>query len=185
MQVFLKDFAKLKLFVLIFWKFRHTFFIIQWLLTHLKESILIQHSIETIQQLGSRQKAELCIRDACDIPEFLATPTFAISRKAWVYPSWFFIILITISSIKFTVKQRGHLSITYARLGGGRLKAKTYKFVWRVSENYCPCVHATYAPSYCFYDIEKFWCNLNSFQLLIRSSYTSTITAYSGFSSSL
>ena len=46
LRVFLKDFAKLKLSVLILWKFRNTIFTFQWLLLQLKESIAIQHTIE-------------------------------------------------------------------------------------------------------------------------------------------
>ena len=72
-----------------------------------KRHSTILHWIKT--QLGSWQKTELCIRDSCNIPEFLPTTTIITSRKVLIYPSsWFFISLIIIFRIKFTVQLRVH-----------------------------------------------------------------------------
>ena len=60
LQTFPKDFAKLKLFGFIFWKYRNSV-----LLSPFSdlESTIIQQSIEKNQQPGGRRKSELDIKD--------------------------------------------------------------------------------------------------------------------------
>ena len=64
LQVFLKDFAKLKLSVLTVWKFKNTIFIFQWLLLQLKESIIIQHPIGK----STRQEVDRKSNYASEVP---------------------------------------------------------------------------------------------------------------------
>ena len=121
----------------------------------LVESIIIQHSIKKKQQPRSRQKSELSIRDFYDIPEFLPTTTLTTSRKVLIFPAfWFFIILIVISSIKFTVQLKVHLLICTQAKWQGEWGQNFTNLFGEGERAICLCIHVCFLIVYLFISIK-------------------------------